>query len=111
MAADALVPCIARQSLAMSDMIRINKSLLLIDFNMFKYLWSPLSVSCSLHADLFQHNINIYIIYKCIKTHLLSFLYTDMVQVIDILPNGKQGPVYLTVNTMAADGLAMQWAG
>ena len=41
--------------------------------------------------------------------HFLSFLNTEMVQVIEILPHGKRQWPYI-VNTVAADVLVMQGA-
>ena len=44
--------------------------------------------------------------------HLMSSLYIDMSQEVEILPRIRQGPTYLfcIVNIMAADDLATQGA-
>ena len=43
----------------------------------------------SLHAKLFRGNKNIY-------SHFTSFLHIDMTQVVEILPQVRQGPTYST---------------
>ena len=53
-----------------------------------------------LRAKFFRGNINIYL-------HFVSFLYIDMTQVVEILPQITQEPTYsYKVNIMAADVLA-----
>ena len=60
------------------------------------------SVINLLHARVFRRNIT------CIR--FISFLYTGMAQVVEILSPERQGPAYFTyiVNIMAADVLVTQ---
>ena len=56
---------------------------------------------------VFQHLMSL-IIWEIINmyTYLISSICTEMVQLIETLPYGSQGPyLSLVVNTMAADGL------
>ena len=43
--------------------------------------------------------------------HSVSFLYIDMVQVVEILPCWRQEPIDSTVNTMVTDNLPSQKQG
>ena len=42
-----------------------------------------------------------------IYSKFLFFLITELAHVADTLPDGRQGPTYLTANTTAADELAL----
>ena len=71
---------------------------MLKNISIFKYLVRCLQKIYPCHVDFFFRKCKIYL-------QFLSFLDIWMVQVVEIHPHGRQGQIYPTVNTMAADSL------
>ena len=64
--------------------------ILAISFKVIAWHWASPTVCLNpLHTKLLRGNKNIYL-------HFMPFLHIDMTKVVEILPQGKQGPTYST---------------